>query len=135
MREYMDMSLFTQADAQSIDIVERGIDDLRKLGATIVDPGAGKALFQECVRKYAPATQSGLFTQQFPQLFPVDAPASPPPITCRCSSSMLIRPAQVSRRPDDSRPWRGARRSARADTCWTCICANAATRPSRALRI
>jgi Asp-tRNA(Asn)/Glu-tRNA(Gln) amidotransferase A subunit family amidase len=69
MREFMDPRLFTQADAQSIQIVERGIEDLRKLGATIVDPGGGKALFQDCVRKYAPATQSGLFVKQFPQLF------------------------------------------------------------------
>ena len=37
----MNKELFTQADAQSIDIIERGIADLRKLGATIVDPGSG----------------------------------------------------------------------------------------------
>ena len=73
MREFMDPHLFTQADLQSIQIVERGVEDLRKLGATIVDPGVGKALFQDCVRKYAPATQSGLFAKQFPQLFPQSA--------------------------------------------------------------
>lgn len=77
MREFMDPKLFTQADAQSIQIVERGIEDLRKLGATIVDPGAGKALFQDCVRKYAPATQSGLFAKQFSPLFPANADHMP----------------------------------------------------------
>ena len=54
VREYMDKSLFTQADAESIDIVDRAIGDLRKLGATIVDPGAGGSLFQGCLDKYNP---------------------------------------------------------------------------------
>src|SRR5579863_7424789 len=39
IREYMAKSLFTKADEESIGIVERALDDLRKLGATIVDPG------------------------------------------------------------------------------------------------
>src|SRR6266700_4185212 len=43
VREYMDKSLFTQADHETIDIVDRAVDDLRRLGATIVDPGAGGA--------------------------------------------------------------------------------------------
>lgn len=73
VREYMDKRLFTVADRQSIDIVERGIADLRKLGATIVDPGPGGALFQDCVARYAPSTLSGLYTKQFPQLFPAGA--------------------------------------------------------------
>jgi amidase len=77
LREFMDKRLFTQADAQSIDIVERGVEDLRKLGATIVDPGTDRGLFQECVRKYAPATQSGLFVKQFPQMFPSGADHMP----------------------------------------------------------
>src|SRR5581483_8837469 len=51
VREYMDRSLFTEADAQSIALVERAIGDLRRVGATIVDPGAGAgtALFQPCI--------------------------------------------------------------------------------------
>ena len=31
--------LFAKADEESIDIIERAIHDLRKLGVTIVDPG------------------------------------------------------------------------------------------------
>ena len=54
VREYMDKKLFAKADEESIDLVERAIDDLRKLGATIVDPGPEGALFQACIARYAP---------------------------------------------------------------------------------
>jgi len=77
MREFMNKELFTKADEQSIDIVERAVNDLRKLGATIVDPGPGGALFQTCVQRYSPATQNALFTKQFPSLFPVDEQGRP----------------------------------------------------------
>src|SRR5438067_11715279 len=49
LREYMDKRLFTQADHETIDIIDRAVGDLRKLGATIVDPGAEGALFQRCI--------------------------------------------------------------------------------------
>jgi amidase len=77
VREYMDKSLFTQADAESIDIVERAVGELRKLGATVVDPGPGGALFQDCVKKYDPSAHNALFVRQFPKLFPVDAAGKP----------------------------------------------------------
>ncbi|WP_157622758.1 amidase [Solimonas soli] len=73
MREYMDRRLFTQADAQSIEIVERGIEVLKQLGATIVDPGPGGALFQDCVARYTPSAFNSGFTRQYPQLFPAGA--------------------------------------------------------------
>jgi amidase len=77
VREFMNKELFTQADAQSIDIVERGIADLRKLGATIVDPGPGGALFQDCIKRYQPSADSDQFIAQFPKLFPADAAGKP----------------------------------------------------------
>jgi Asp-tRNA(Asn)/Glu-tRNA(Gln) amidotransferase A subunit family amidase len=77
VREYMNRELFTVADEQSIEIVERGIEDLRRLGASIIDPGAGGALFQGCVARYTPATRSGLFVRQFPQLFPLRKDGTP----------------------------------------------------------
>jgi amidase len=77
VREYMDRRLFTVADLQSIAIVERGIEDLKALGATVVDPGDGGALFQECVARYAPSTLTTLFTRQFPERFPVAANGKP----------------------------------------------------------
>jgi len=77
VREYMDKKLFTDADSQTIDIVERAADDLRKLGATVVDPGPGGALFTSCLRKYVPAIDSKLFTKRFPDKFPVNKDGKP----------------------------------------------------------
>lgn len=70
VREYMDKDLFTVADSETIDIVNRAIDDLRRLGATIVDPGPHGALFQSCVDKDAPKWLNQQFINQFPAAFP-----------------------------------------------------------------
>jgi Asp-tRNA(Asn)/Glu-tRNA(Gln) amidotransferase A subunit family amidase len=70
VREYMDKSLFTKADDESIDIVDRAVEDLRKLGATIVDPGPGGSLFQSCLDQYIPQNLNAYFIDQFPDQFP-----------------------------------------------------------------
>jgi amidase len=72
IREHLDKKLFNEADAESIDIAERAIGDLRRLGATIVDPGEGGALFQGCINKYAPLYRNKVFIEQFPNLFSED---------------------------------------------------------------
>jgi Asp-tRNA(Asn)/Glu-tRNA(Gln) amidotransferase A subunit family amidase len=77
IREYMAKKLFSKADEESIDIVERAIGDLRKLGATIVDPGPEGALFQGCIARYAPELLNSAFTRQYRDLFPVDAAGRP----------------------------------------------------------
>ncbi len=77
VREYLNRTLFSQADAQSIDLVERAIADLRKLGATVVDPGPEGALFQACLVRYAPELLTAAFTRQQRQLFPVDGAGEP----------------------------------------------------------
>ena len=77
IREYMAKKLFSKADEESIDIVDRAIDDLRKLGATIVDPGPEGALFQGCIARYAPELLNSAFTRQYRDLFPVDAAGLP----------------------------------------------------------
>jgi amidase len=77
MREYMDKAQFTQMDAETIDIVDRAVGDLRKLGATVVDPAAGQGLFTACVRRYNPPLQNKLFTRQFPEVFPLDEKGAP----------------------------------------------------------
>ena len=77
MREYMDKSLFTAADEQSIDIVDAALNDLREAGATVVDPGPGGALFQECVARYTPSAANALFVRQYPKLFPVGDDGKP----------------------------------------------------------
>ena len=73
VREYMDKELFSIADAETIDLIDRAIEDLRALGATIVDPGPGGALFQDAVDKYGPVWRSNLFVGQFAEHFPEQA--------------------------------------------------------------
>jgi amidase len=77
IREHMDKKLFNEADVESIDLAERAISDLRRLGATIVDPGAGGALLQSCIDKYVPLYRNRAFIEQYPNLFPVDASWKP----------------------------------------------------------
>jgi Asp-tRNA(Asn)/Glu-tRNA(Gln) amidotransferase A subunit family amidase len=77
VRDYMNRELFSKADEESINVVERAIDNLRKLGATIVDPGPEGALFQPCINRLAPELLNAAFTRQYRQLFPVDAAGQP----------------------------------------------------------
>ena len=77
VREYMARKLFSRADEESIDLVERAIGDLRKLGATIVDPGPEGALFQGCIARYAPELLNSAFTRQYGDRFPLDAAGKP----------------------------------------------------------
>jgi Asp-tRNA(Asn)/Glu-tRNA(Gln) amidotransferase A subunit family amidase len=77
VREYLNRKLFSKADEESIDIVERAIADLRTLGATIVDPGPEGALFQSCIARYAPELLNAAFARQNRELFPVDASGQP----------------------------------------------------------
>ncbi len=77
VREYMSRKLFSKADDESIGIVERAVDDLRKLGATIVDPGPEGALFQSCISRLGPELLNSEFAHRYPELFPVDASGHP----------------------------------------------------------
>jgi amidase len=76
VREYMGRALFSKADEQSIDLVERAIREVRKLGATIVDPGPEGALFQSCIPRYAPELLNSAFVRQYPQVFAGSDPIS-----------------------------------------------------------
>lgn len=77
VREYMDKSLFTAADVESIDLVDAAIMRLRQLGATIVDPGPQGALFQNCVDKWVPKWQNQQFMRGFPAQFPFTTTGAP----------------------------------------------------------
>jgi Asp-tRNA(Asn)/Glu-tRNA(Gln) amidotransferase A subunit family amidase len=77
IREHMDRKVLNEADGEAIDLAERAINDLRQLGATIVDPGAGGALFQSCIDKYVPLYRSRVFIEQYPNLFPADSNGKP----------------------------------------------------------
>ena len=67
VREYMDTTLFSTADAESIQIVERALADLESIGATIVDPGPGGDLFQACIDRYAPQYYNQALTRAYPE--------------------------------------------------------------------
>jgi Asp-tRNA(Asn)/Glu-tRNA(Gln) amidotransferase A subunit family amidase len=75
IREYMARKLFSKADEESIDIVDRAIDDLRKLGATIVDPGPEGALFDGCFARYGPELLNSALTRQGLSLRTLNTPA------------------------------------------------------------
>lgn len=76
VREYMDVSQFAKADEENIAIVNRAIEELRKLGAEIVEPGP-EGLFTPYVRRYFPLLQNAAFTSKYPDLFPVDGTGKP----------------------------------------------------------
>jgi amidase len=95
IREHMDKKVFNDADAEAIDVTERAIGDLRRLGATIVDPGPGGALFQGCIDKYAPLYRNRVFTEQFPNLFPVDANGKPSTDRISVLVDMFFDPSRV----------------------------------------
>ena len=77
VREYLNKTLFSKADEQSIDLVDRAIADLRTLGATVIDPGPAGSLFQTCVAKSAPRLLNASFTRQFREVFPFDDAGQP----------------------------------------------------------
>jgi amidase len=95
VREYMSRKLSTKADEQSIDLAERAIADLRRLGATIVDPGLENDLFKTCIAKYAPELLNSAFTRQYRQLFPVDAAGQPAADHTASLLNLQADPAQV----------------------------------------
>jgi amidase len=70
LREYMDPSLWNQADVESIAIQSEAIQTLARAGATLVDPGPGGSLLQDCIDELAPFYRNSLFTAQFPAVFP-----------------------------------------------------------------
>lgn len=95
VREYMNRELFTAADAQSISLVEAALEDLRALGATVVDPGPGGHLFQGCVDELAPAVHNSLFIAQHPEIFPVDASGEPTEDHIGTLVDLYLNPAAV----------------------------------------
>ena len=95
IREHMDRQAFNEADVAAIDLTERAIGDLGRLGATIVDPGPGGALLQSCIDKYVPLYRNRAFIEQFAKLFPLDANGKP--LTDRISQlvDMFLDPSLV----------------------------------------
>jgi amidase len=76
VREYMDRKVATKAEIQNIEIAERAIADLRRLGATIVDPGPA-GLFTPYIRASAPLLFNASFAKAHPDAFPIGADGKP----------------------------------------------------------
>ena len=95
IREYMNKALFSKADEQSIALAERAVDQLRTLGATVVDPGPEGALFQGCLAKYGPELLNSSFAAQYRQLFPIDASGRPAGDQIGTLLDMKLNPAHV----------------------------------------
>jgi amidase len=77
VREYMDRKVFSDpVYGPSLDLAEKAIEDLRKLGATIVE-GGPDGLFTEYIRRYAAQLYNSSWTKSHPELFPVDAAGKP----------------------------------------------------------
>jgi Asp-tRNA(Asn)/Glu-tRNA(Gln) amidotransferase A subunit family amidase len=95
VREYLNRKLLTQADTQSIDLVERAIGVLKTLGATVVDPGPEGALFQTCIARAAPELLSSAFTRQYRQAFPVNASGQPQGDQIAALVEMRANPSRV----------------------------------------
>jgi len=94
VREYMDRSIATAPELQNIALAEKAIEDLRRLGATIVDPGA-KGLFTDSVRRYYPMLANTSFARAHPELFPVDENGKPSSDQVQTLVSLAADPAKV----------------------------------------
>ena len=77
VREYMDKKAFTKEDEETIDLVSAAAAELGRLGATLVDPGPGGALFDQCVRRWHPLLHDRQFTAEYPDRFPFEADGTP----------------------------------------------------------
>ena len=95
IREHMDRKAFNDADLEAISLTERAIGDLRRLGATIVDPGDGGALLQTCLDKYVPLYRNRAFMEQFANLFPVDSNGKPATDRMTQLVDMFLDPSRV----------------------------------------
>lgn len=104
VREYMDGRLFTDADTESIAIVERELGTLTRLGATLVDPGAGGELMSACLARRVPAAHGAAFARQYPAQFPVDAAGKPTADHAKLLASMQLGAATLAEAAPDKRP-------------------------------
>jgi amidase len=95
VREYMDKSVYSKAELQNIELIERAVEDLKKLGATVIDPGPGGALFTEYVRRLNPMLSNASWAKLFPELFPSDANGKPASDHVATLVDLAMNPAKV----------------------------------------
>lgn len=71
VRELMSQADTKDASKQTNELIGKALEDLKKLGAEIVDPGESGSLLGQCVRKYAPRIGNKVFANKYPEAFPV----------------------------------------------------------------
>ncbi len=76
VREFLDKDVYGKTAFQNIDLINQAVEDLKKLGATIVEPPAD-GLFTDYIRRYNPMLSNSSWTKLFPELFPVDEKGKP----------------------------------------------------------
>jgi amidase len=64
------MQPFTKADEEVIGITNQAIEDLKKAGATIIDPGPAGALFKDAIAAMLPGLDSPAIISIYKELFP-----------------------------------------------------------------
>jgi amidase len=95
VREYMDPKVFSgPLYATNIELVNRAIADLKKLGATIVEPPP-EGLFTAYIKRYLPLVQNASWTKSAPELFPVDAAGKPTRDHVSTLIDLAMDPSQV----------------------------------------
>lgn len=94
VREYMDRKVFAGPLYVNIDIVDKAIEDLRKLGATIVEPDP-EGLFTAYIRRYNPMLSNTSWTKLFPELFPVGPDGKPTADHVRSLVDLAMDPSKV----------------------------------------
>jgi Asp-tRNA(Asn)/Glu-tRNA(Gln) amidotransferase A subunit family amidase len=94
VREYMDRAIATKAELQTIALAEQAVEDLRKLGATIVDPGP-QGLFTDYIRRYNPMLSNASFAKANPDMFPTGDDGKPATDQIAALVDLAMNPAKV----------------------------------------
>jgi len=68
VREFMQP--FTKADEDSIRIANLALDELKKAGATLIDPGAKGALFKDAIAEIVPQLDTPTLAAVYKELYP-----------------------------------------------------------------
>jgi len=74
--EYLDPKFLGREGKENLRLAKAAIEDLRRLGATIIDKGPD-GLFTEYIRRYNPMLSNASWTKFHPELFPVDEDGKP----------------------------------------------------------
>jgi Asp-tRNA(Asn)/Glu-tRNA(Gln) amidotransferase A subunit family amidase len=96
IREHMDKKLFSESHVETIDIVERGINDLRGLGAIIVDPGPGGRCFRVASTNMVRSTATGHSSSSI-RIYFLRMPTRSPRQTASLGSSICFSIGPLSR--------------------------------------